>query len=106
MNYTSGVGGDVVCNSQKGLYIMANLTRYAAPYVKLTERDDCGMVSDVNGEWVKFADIKEFLPTTHNKSSAKCQHNYTAYTSIRCVHCGDEKMPYHSKANVDTSHIG
>ena len=38
---------------------MKNLTRYVAPYVKLNDSDDCGMMPDVNGEWVKFSDYLE-----------------------------------------------
>ena len=49
---------------------MANLKRY-----------NCGnasggmlFVESLDGEWVKFADVKEFLKPTTNKQSTPCPH--------------------------------
>jgi hypothetical protein len=50
------------------------------------------------GGWVHFTDIKEFLPTAHNKPSAKCYsilcpaiwHNYC--TSSKYNDCLDNQV--------------
>ncbi len=47
---------------------MSNLKRYDWDYDQLDHEYSCVECSE--GEWVKFADIKEFLPTSAQQSKA------------------------------------
>jgi hypothetical protein len=64
---------------------MANLKRY--DILLCSDSDTFEEVDTPTGKYVKFADIKEFLPTTHNKQSAPCQHQFDLNKGS-CIHCG------------------
>lgn len=66
---------------------MVNLKRYEFKFYKTN--CDCHYVDNPNGDWVKFEDIKEFLPSTSNN---------TAHSAIAlCDIIGN----YHSMSWVD-----
>ena len=69
---------------------MANLKRYEPC---TTGSAFIGMQEVNGGEWVKFADIKEFLPTANNKQSTPCLvhgDHVHSYTVIICDACGEK----------------
>jgi len=53
---------------------MSNLTRYSLRNVAWGDGDCHTMVESSVGEYVKFDDIKDLLPTANNSASKPCQY--------------------------------
>jgi hypothetical protein len=69
---------------------MSNLKRYRFDEVY---NSGLGAVEDKNGCWVKFDDIKEFLPTATNSQSKPCLvhgDHVHSHDIIICDACGEK----------------
>jgi hypothetical protein len=77
----------VMRNRKRERYMETNLTRYTCFL-----RDDghsiaALMVPSDTGEYVKFADVKESLSTSHNKPSTKSCAMCANDCSVKCMLC-------------------